>query len=165
MGEADNETTGQQPLRVGLIAAAESLASLADAATACPMQVVAQAGTRQPESLPGVEWYDDTRVMIAQSGVEAVLLSTSVRAGVQLGKTAVEHGVHVWRPPPLARSFAEAAEVVRLAQGSAPVYLVGPHRGGRGLGHGPLRRLQAPLLRNTRQRPWPVDAVMAGQHG
>ena len=124
MGEADNETTGQQPLRVGLIADAESLASLADAARACPMQVVAQAGTRQPESLPGVEWYDDTRVMIAQSGVEAVLLSSSVRAGVQLGKTAVEHGVHVWRPPPLARSFAEAAEVVRLAQGSAPVYRV-----------------------------------------
>jgi predicted dehydrogenase len=124
MGEADNETTGQQSLRVGLIADAQSLASLAQAATACPMQVVAQAGTRQPESLPGVEWYDDTRVMIAQSGVEAVLLSTSVRAGVQLGKTAVEHGVHVWRRPPLGRSFAEAAEVVRLAQASAPVYRV-----------------------------------------
>jgi len=124
MSEADNETADQQPLRVGLIADAGSLASLADAAMACPMQVVAQAGTRQPESLPGVEWYDDTRVMIAQSGVEAVLLSTSVRAGVQLGRTAVDHGVHVWRPPPLARSFAEAAEVVRLAQGSAPVYRV-----------------------------------------
>jgi len=124
MSEAHNETASQQPLRVGLIADAESLASLADAARACPMQVVAQAGTRQPESLPGVGWHDDTRVMIAQAGVEAVLLSTSVRAGVQLGKTAVEHGVHVWRPPPLGRNFAEAAEVVRSAQTSAVVYRV-----------------------------------------
>ncbi len=124
MSEANNETqTGGRSVRVGLIADADEAPRYADALRACSgLELGAQAGMPQSAALPGVEWFDDTRVLMAQSGIQALVVATSPRAGVNMGEVAAAHGVHVWRQPPLARTFAEAIEVARRLQTVEVVY-------------------------------------------
>jgi predicted dehydrogenase len=108
---ADQALTDDGPLRVGLIADAEGVELLAPAVSQAPLVVAAQSGPRpQPTLLPGAEWHDDERVMLAQSGIQAVLVATSARAAPGLSELAAERRLCVWRLPPVARSFAEAAE-------------------------------------------------------
>lgn len=126
MTNRNNEPATAPPrLRVGLIADADEAPDYADALRACPaMELCAQAGMPQDAAPTDVHWFDDTRVLIAQGGIDALVIATSPRLGVQTGDTAAAHGVHVWRPPPLGRSFAEAIEVARRTQLVEVVYRV-----------------------------------------
>jgi predicted dehydrogenase len=126
MTEANNgyRTEARSP-RVALVAEAAEAAAYADALRACrTLDLCAQAGMPQAAALPKVQWFDDTRVLIAQGEIDAVVIATSPRAGVNLGDVAAAHGVHVWRPPPLARNFAEALEIRRRLQTIDVVYRV-----------------------------------------
>lgn len=100
--------------RVGLIATPDLATPLADAIRTCAaFELCAHAGLAKSDALPGVEWFDDTRVMIAQGGVEALVIADATRPAVELAELAAARGVHVWRTPPLARSFAEAVEILK----------------------------------------------------
>jgi predicted dehydrogenase len=70
----------------------------------------------QSAALPDAQWYDDTRVLIAQGEIDALVIGTSPRVGATMGAVAASHDVHVWRRPPLGRNFAEAVEVARRMQ-------------------------------------------------
>jgi predicted dehydrogenase len=110
---ANNEPKPQGPVRIGLIATGEQLQTLAPALKGCLLvQPLAQAGMPQSAAIPDVPWLDDPRVMLGQPGLEAVMLATSTRSHLQLAAQAAEHGLHVWQLPPLARTFAEATELV-----------------------------------------------------
>ncbi|MFH1745983.1 MAG: hypothetical protein ABIG44_02950 [Planctomycetota bacterium] len=111
MTVTDNEHSNVEELRIGLIADIEGVRCLAAAIDQPGLRLVAQSGMRLEDGVPNVEWFDDARVLIAQSGVVGLILATATRAAVELAQIAVNHGVAVWRPPPLARSFTEAAEV------------------------------------------------------
>jgi predicted dehydrogenase len=124
MSETNNETqAAARSLRVGLIAGAEEAPRYAEAVRACPaMELGAQGGMPQNAALAGVPWFDDTRVLIAQGGIQALVIATAPRAGASLGQVAAAHGVHVWRQPPLGRNFAEAIEVARRLRTVEVVY-------------------------------------------
>jgi predicted dehydrogenase len=101
-------------LPVGLIADADDARRYADAIRACPsLALRAQAGASQSAALPDVEWFDDTRVMMAQSQIRALVIATAPRSAIELSDTAADHGLHVWRSPPLGRNFAEGVEAAR----------------------------------------------------
>jgi predicted dehydrogenase len=124
MTDTDNKTPAvDSQLRVGLIADADETPLLAEAVRACrAFELRAQAGMPQNAAAPDVQWFDDTRVMIAQGEIDALVVATSPCTGVSVGDVAVAHGVHVWRRPPLGRNFAEAVEVARRLEGIAVVY-------------------------------------------
>jgi predicted dehydrogenase len=114
-----------QPVPVGLIADAEGARAVGHAVVGTSLEIVAQSGVRQAEGLPGAAWHDDARVMIAQSGIEALLLAASPRAAWELEPLAAERGLPIWRLPPLARNFAEASELVRrVRQRNVPYRVV-----------------------------------------
>lgn len=79
---------------------------------------------RQVDALPGVEWHDDARVLIAQSDIQAVVLAASTRINREMTRHALGRGLHVWRTAPLARSFSHAAEEAQLARSTPAVYRV-----------------------------------------
>jgi len=124
MSEADNAAPKPPPIAVGMIADADQAVLLAPLLSQEPFALVARAGPREAAGASTVKWYDDTRVMIAQGGIQALVLATSVRMSVELAETAAENNVHVWRLPPLARNFAGATEVARCAQRKGLVYRV-----------------------------------------
>ena len=104
-------------LRVALVAGADDAARLNTAlADVENVSVTAHAGVPRAAVLPELEWYDDQRAMLARGGIDALLISASARAAHELGALAAECGVHVWRRPPLGRTFAEAIESVRHAR-------------------------------------------------
>ena len=124
MSRANNEPP--ETIRIGLIAEGVEAERYAAALRGCPaFDWCAQAGLRQSDALDGAAWYDDTRVFFEQSGVEAVVLALSTRAGVELAADAARGGLHVWRPPPLGRDFAEAVQVADFAREGAVCYRVG----------------------------------------
>ena len=125
MTTAHNESKTQGPLRVGLIASGDRIAPLRAAVDACVLvQPLGQAGMPQAAGLRDVAWYDDPRTLLSQATLEAVLLATSTRAAVELAGLAAERGLHIWRVPPLARNFTEAAEVVTRAKRLPTIYRV-----------------------------------------
>ncbi len=111
MSPANNATpTGR--LRVGLVTDSERARSLAEAIRGQPeFELVGHSGLRQADALPDVPWFDDTRVFLVQARVDAVVLALGTRLSVELAEAAAERGLHVWRTPPLARSFATATEL------------------------------------------------------
>lgn len=117
------------PVRIGLIAPAEvAVAYTAVLASGEGLQLSAQGGLPQTAAADGVPWFDDLRVMIAQAPLDALVLAVSPRLGTELAPIAAgaaEHGRHVWRPPPLARNFSEAVELVRRMQATDVVFRVG----------------------------------------
>lgn len=122
---ADNEQKSQGPLRVGLIADGAGLAALSPVIDACVLiQPLGQAGLPPSAGLPEVPRFEDARLLLAQPGLEAVLLATATRSDVALATMASERGLHVWRLPPLARSFAEATEVMTRLRRLSTVYRV-----------------------------------------
>ena len=124
-GLPNNEQKTQGPLRIGLIADGPGLDSLAAVIDACLLiQPLGQAGMPPSAGLPEVPRFEDPRVLLAQPGLEAVMLATSTRNDVALATMASERGLHVWRLPPLARSFAEATEVAARVKKLATVYRV-----------------------------------------
>lgn len=124
MSKADNEhRRGPHAVHVGLIAWPEELEAIVSAVGACPaLELVGQAGMPQSNALADLPWFDDPRVLITDSRVQAVILATSTREDSELAATATENKVHVWRRPPIGRTFAEAAEVAGLVQRQATVY-------------------------------------------
>lgn len=112
--ENNDRDSGPPPVRAAMIADNQSAADLAAAIRATDrFDLVAQAGMDRPAAIDKVEWFDDVRAPIAQSRVEAVIVAGSTRRAVEVGALACEHGVHIWRMPPLGRDFAETLEVVR----------------------------------------------------
>jgi predicted dehydrogenase len=126
MSESDNDTsTATTRLRVGLLADADEAPRYGAALRACPgLELGACAGMPQGAAPSGAEWFDDTRVLIAQGDLDALVIGSSPRVGVAVGHVALEHGLPVWRPPPLGRNFAEALEVARRLQATDVVYRV-----------------------------------------
>lgn len=113
-----------EPLRVALVCDADGAQPVLAALREVPLNVVAQSGRQPVAELPGAQWYDDARIMLAQSGAEALLLATSTRQAVELAELAADHKLAVWRPPPLARTFAEATELVTKCRQRNLVYRV-----------------------------------------
>ena len=126
MSETDNEaTTADAPLRVGLLADADAAPRYAEAVRQCPaLRLSVCTGMPQDAAPDGADWLDDTRVLIAQGGIDALIIESSPRVGVSVGEMALERNVPVWRPPPLGRNFAEAVEVTRRLQNTNVVYRV-----------------------------------------
>ncbi|MEW6252224.1 MAG: Gfo/Idh/MocA family oxidoreductase [Planctomycetota bacterium] len=122
---ANNENRLQGPLRAGLIADAERIASLAAAVEQCDLLTpLAQAGMPQAAAAPRVPWLDDPRVLLANPELEAVLLASSTRQNASLAAAAAGRGLHVWHLPPLACTFAEGAEAVARAKRAESVWRV-----------------------------------------
>ena len=125
MDATNTERGALQQIRVGLIADGERLALVGPVVQASPLlQVCVQAGMPQAAALPGVPWFDDPRRVFAATDIQAVLFATTPRAEVALATAALERGLHVWRLPPIARNFAEAAEIVRRVQRKGVIYCV-----------------------------------------
>ncbi len=112
-------------MRIGLIAQGEPFAALAAAVDACVLlQPLGQVGQPAAAGLRDVPWFDDPRTLLGQPGIEAVILSTSTRADVELAASAAERGLHVWRPPPAARGFPATAELLDRVQRWNTIYRV-----------------------------------------
>lgn len=116
---------GEAPLRVGLIAPAGEVEPFRAAIGACDgLRLTAAGGMPQSAAPAETQWFDDTRVLIAQAEINALVLAGAPKAGVELGERAAAAGRHVWRTPPLARTFAEAVDAVQKARGAGVVYRV-----------------------------------------
>ena len=111
--------------RVGLVADTEEVGRFVGLLKrAAGLQLTACAGFPRDIAPEEATWYDDYRVMIAQGGLDLLVLATSPRTAVTVGHIAVEHGVNVWRRPPLGRNFAEAVEVARRLKTSHSGYRI-----------------------------------------
>lgn len=125
MTQTSNQPPRKAPIRVGLIASAECVEPYVAAIASCSdLHIAAASGMPQSAAPPQAAWFDDSRALIAQAGVDAVVLATSPRAGIELGNVATAHGLHVWRTPPIGRSFSEATDAVQRARSAGVVYRV-----------------------------------------
>jgi predicted dehydrogenase len=124
MSHGRTSNTAGEPVRVALVCDAEGAQVLAAALTGLAIEVVAQSGRQPFTELPRSQWYDDARIMLAQSGAEGLLVATSTREAVELAELAAEHELAVWRMPPLARTFAGATELVTRCRQRGLVYRV-----------------------------------------
>ena len=129
MSESTTDKADQNaPLRVGVIADIASGAELRAYFDQSPhWELAAAAGSPDNTWPEGVNYYDDRRVMLAQSALDAVVVADSTKVGIELGDMAVRHGLPIWRKPPLGRSFSEACEQVRLIRDAKPAYCVASH--------------------------------------
>lgn len=129
MSESSNDKSDQAaPLRVGVIADAARGAELnAYFSRSEDWELVATAGSPDNAWPEGVSYYDDRRVMLAQSSLDAVVVADSTKVGIELGDMAVRHGLPIWRYPPLGRSFGEACEQVTRIRAAKPAYCVASH--------------------------------------
>lgn len=124
----NNEKRTGGRLRVGLLASAIEQPPLLRAIRAVSgLELCGQAGSRASAAAPAVPHFDDPRVMLAQGGVELLVLGLSTREACEHAGAALDYGVHVWRRPPLGRTFAEAAAAARLAMRNRPVYRIASH--------------------------------------
>lgn len=113
--------TNPGDFRVGLITDTDDAATLIGAITAAPsLHLVAQVTDWTPAA--DVQRFDDPRALIAQAGIEAVLVGSSIRFGVEISRLAIERRVHVWRMPAHGRTFAETTDLLRQAR-EQDVYL------------------------------------------
>ncbi len=120
-----NERTSAAALPAGLIAGGERFDLLTPVLRSCPvLDVRGQAGMPQAAAWPNVPWFDDARVLLSQPGLQVAIVASSTRADVEAAAMAAERGLHVWRLPPLGRTFGEAIETVRLAKRASAVYCV-----------------------------------------
>lgn len=119
------KTAAPRLIRVGLVADAETFGTLADAIQACSsLHLHAQYGPPQATARKAIPWFNDARVLITQGGVEAVVISLATRAAIELANLALDEHLHVWRPAPLARNFAEGVDIVRRTHAAGVVYRV-----------------------------------------
>lgn len=117
------ERREQEAVRVGVVAAAGRLATLAAAVYQTPdLTLCAQCGPRQADALADVPWFDDVRIMLRQAGIELLIVGGATRLATEIAHAALDAGVHVWRQPPLGRNFAEAIAEARLAVRGRPLY-------------------------------------------
>ncbi|MCA9243521.1 MAG: hypothetical protein KDA32_06175 [Phycisphaerales bacterium] len=103
----------QKPLppRVALLVSGEDAARFADLVRRSEVfEVVAQAGMPRNEAVTDIEWHNDARALLAQSGVDAVIVAGSAAEGVNAIQLAAECGKHAWRWGPIARDLAEGLD-------------------------------------------------------
>jgi predicted dehydrogenase len=74
---------------------------------------------------PGVRATTDVADVLADDGIEAVALATSVGTHAELATAALEAGKHVFVEKPLAVSAAEAEAVINLAEEADLVLMPG----------------------------------------
>jgi predicted dehydrogenase len=124
MSRRKTSRAADEPARLALVCDAEGAEVLSAALAGLPINVVGQSGRRPFTGLPKIQWYDDARIMLAQSGAEGLLVATSTREAVELAELAAEHELAIWRMAPVARTFAEATEVVTRCRQRGLVYRV-----------------------------------------
>lgn len=111
--------------RIALISDLEQAPIFADLLRASSRWELGAYATPAPcDTLAGVEWFDDRRVMLTQPGVDAVIIATATRAALDVSALALELNLPVWRQPPLARNFAEATQLVTNIERSNAPYRV-----------------------------------------
>ncbi len=121
----NNERGSNQRLPVVLLGDGERLSPVVAAAAASGLiEIVAQSGMTQAAALPNIPWQNDPRVLLADVEATAAVLAGSTRADLAAADLALERGLHVWRLPPLARSFGESCEVLGRAARPGLVYRV-----------------------------------------
>lgn len=119
---ADNERPAPGRLRAGLVFG-ERLPLVTAALRACPLlELVGQAGAGV--GLPGVTLHTDWRVLLAQTNLQAVLLAGSTRLDLEVAAAATQRGLHVWRLPPLARTFSAGAELLDALRRQGTIHQV-----------------------------------------
>jgi predicted dehydrogenase len=90
-----------------------------------------EARLRQFSRFYGVRAYASYEALLADGRVELVVNLTNPRAHYRVSRTALEAGKHVYTEKPLATNFAEACELVELAErrglglSSAPCNVLG----------------------------------------
>lgn len=120
-------TTSPQPTEspaCGIIADPNLIPEILPAAAAAGLRVTALTGISPSALPPDATRFEDTRVLIAQSGISALLLAGSPREGVELAALAAAAGLHVWRLGSLGRNFAEATETLSRARSAGRAYRI-----------------------------------------
>lgn len=123
------ESTAAPPppstLRLGIFAPPAGARSLAAALGGLEgVAIAGQAGLAQSDALPGIDWFADERVMLAQGGLHALLIQAGPRLALAMARQGIEHGLHVWMAPPIGRSFSDAAELIRRSRELGPILWV-----------------------------------------
>jgi predicted dehydrogenase len=80
---------------------------------------------RHGRQYPGTRTTTDFETVLADDEVDAVVLATPVVSHFELAKRAMEAGKHVMVEKPLARTSAECAELVQLADRAGLTLMVG----------------------------------------
>jgi len=83
------------------------------------LQAVADEDSKLAESLGAnhrCAYYDDYRQLIIQEQLDCLLVGSAIHKADEYIKMAMKKKVHILKTPPLARNFAEAAELVDLAE-------------------------------------------------
>src|SRR5512141_1875747 len=127
-----------QKLRVGIIGIGAYAASMhvpelratnrAEVVAACRRDPKLLALTQQELDIPEV--YTDWREMLAQSALDAVVVSTPHNLHVEPTLAALERGLHVLLEKPIATSVADARAIVEATRKSDRVVMVGTNRRG-----------------------------------
>jgi predicted dehydrogenase len=73
---------------------------------------------------PGLKVTDDSRAILDDPAIDAVVIATPVSTHHQLAKRALEQGKHVLVEKPMTRSAAEAEELIELAENNSLVLMV-----------------------------------------
>ncbi|MBN1344141.1 MAG: Gfo/Idh/MocA family oxidoreductase [Phycisphaerae bacterium] len=108
----------QDRIKVGLLGVDGCGANLLDALRACPLiDVIALADRDRDLAYAraaelGIEGYDDYRSLVVEQPLNALFVAAPPFACFEQLKLAASRGIHVWRETPLARSVAEAAELI-----------------------------------------------------
>ncbi len=124
------EASGQQPpqsdaIPIGVFGRGRRLDTVLRALAECDgLSAVGIAGLPQQSAPDAIPWYDDSRVLLTESGVKGVVLADSPELNVQRAADAAELGVAVWRMPPVGREFAEAGEVLSACRRETIPYRV-----------------------------------------
>ena len=120
------------PLRVGVVGLGYWGPNLARNFDLLPASELAWICDASPESrsrwgatFPGARATDDVEELLADPGLDAVVVATPVPTHAGLAARALEAGKHCFVEKPLAQSVAEAEEVVALARGTDRVLMVG----------------------------------------
>ena len=66
--------------------------------------------------------YDDYRRLIIQNQLDCLFVAAPIHNCAEFLKMAIKKKFHILKAPPLARSFSEAAELVKLAQNEGVVF-------------------------------------------
>jgi predicted dehydrogenase len=124
MSTTDNERSASTRLRTALVYG-ERLDRIAAAVQACPLlELVGQSGNPHDAALRDVPWLADWRVLVARPDVQVVILAGGLRADIEVARLAAQHGIHTWRLPPLAGSFAEGLELATHLHKPGPIHRV-----------------------------------------
>ena len=84
----------------------------------------------------GLATYDDQRIMLVETRPQIVFINVPRHQEAEVLGLAIEMGVAVWKPYPLARNFAEAAGYVqRFAKANLGLYVSNPYRYSGGFEH------------------------------